>query len=988
MTKMYNKTMMKKYSTARYDVSEEDLVGVISKTMAFSPHPNLLIATHCFPEPYPVISQTMRLSLSTMDLLLLNAYPCQFGYAKFTILLTMIKEVGDAFTFTIGKAIPLTSDDGVFLPKSDIFSYITDDLYKYIELYEGFVVTRITIHVYSSEKSVDKTGSNPLNINERKELLNELLNNNDSSTSIKSPTALKIKNRNKTYAEKYITSLKSCATKPEPFLVADTETIMLNKVHTPYAAGVMMVHPSYKLDTNDIYSYFSEDYSTHLYDSFEKRSRQLLYDFIIKISFLMKQNPSMKTIYFHNFARFDGIFLLNHIALHHPNYTLKSLMRNSMLYELCLFEGDKMQFRFRDSLHLLPGSLDTLAKSLCRELGTKGSINYESVTLENLGELKRDLLDYMRQDILLLGGVMQKAQRLYLEHYNVDLVKKLTCSSLALTIFRTRYYDAEKNPIYIPNRNADRFIRSGYYGGHTDSYKKYGESLYYYDVNSLYPYIMKEYSIPGGKPVWHGNLGDNDIDTLFGFIEAFVKCPTNINKPFLPYRDKSGVLIFPTGSFVGVYYSEELKYAKKLGYQVLPISGYLFEERESPFKGYVSSLYSSRLQAKKEGNDAMSFVYKILMNSLYGRFGINPKSTKTEICDSERYNFLLKQSTFIDFNPLRDNLYMVSYYVNLDDDPSRWDPPKNTAVHISAAITANARIYMYQYISRDDCYYTDTDSIFISNPLPDDEISTDVLGKFKLEDKIKKGIFLAAKAYAYTTYDANNVIKFKGAAKDHVNLDWFQEQYEQPDRKILVSVKNKFSIDWKKQEVFEKETKYKLGINLNSKRINLPDGDSRPIEIHDESALKRAPPRMIKSLLKRTQSLETVNQSLISISKDKERERLSQEVGLDISEERARSEWTKETERLKAERRSGLGSQAQDHSGETDEWKDEGQSDRAKPLGASDVHETTTVKTFKELTTIKEEVKAKQPKLYDHKPSKKKKKTWKGNKPRGKPPPT
>ncbi|KAL6491853.1 hypothetical protein OROGR_034003 [Orobanche gracilis] len=282
------KTYYSKYvkNTARYDVSEEDLVGVISKTMASSPHPNLLIATHCFPEPYPVISQTMRLSLSTMDLLLLNAYPCQFGYAKFTILLTMIKEVGDAFTFTIGKAIPLTSDDGVFLPKSDIFSYITDDLLKYIELYEGSVVTRITIHVYSSDKSVDKTGSNSLSINERKELLNELFHNSDSSTSIKRPTALKIRNRNKTYAEKYITSLKSNATKPEPFLVADTETIMLNKVHTPYAAGVMMVHPSYKLDTNDIYSYFSEDYSTHLYDSFEKRSRQLLYDFIIKISFL------------------------------------------------------------------------------------------------------------------------------------------------------------------------------------------------------------------------------------------------------------------------------------------------------------------------------------------------------------------------------------------------------------------------------------------------------------------------------------------------------------------------------------------------------------------------------------------------------------------------------------------------------------------------------------------------------------------------------
>lgn len=50
-----------------------------------------------------------------------------------------------------------------------------------------------------------------------------------------------------------------------------------------------------------------------------------------------------------------------------------------------------------------------------------------------------------------------------------------------------------------------------------------------------------------------------------------------------------------------------------------------------------------------------------------------------------------------------------------------------------------------------------------------------------------------------------------------------------------------------------------------------------------------------------------------------------------IEQERATSEWTKETERLKKERRSGLRSQAQDHSGETDEWKDEDQSDRAKP---------------------------------------------------------
>jgi hypothetical protein len=174
------------------------------------------------------------------------------------------------------------------------------------------------------------------------------------------------------------------------------------------------------------------------------------------------------------------------------------------------------------------------------------------------------------------------------------------------------------------------FIRRSYYGGHADTYKPSGEDLYYYDVNSLYPFVMKEFPMPGGVPVWHRNLEGQDLDSMFGFIEAYVVCPKTINKPFLPYRDKNNTLIFPTGEFVGVYYSEELKYARGLGYTVLPISGYLFERMES--SGFVSSLFESRLEARISGNEALAaYVYKILMNSLYGRFGINPKSTTTEV---------------------------------------------------------------------------------------------------------------------------------------------------------------------------------------------------------------------------------------------------------------------------------------------------------------------------------------------------------------------
>ncbi|XP_071708895.1 DNA polymerase-like [Rutidosis leptorrhynchoides] len=171
---------------------------------------------------------------------------------------------------------------------------------------------------------------------------------------------------------------------------------------------------------------------------------------------------------------------------------------------------------------------------------------------------------------------------------------------------------------------------------------------------------MKEFPMPHGAPVWYGNLQEKDLDNKLGFIEAYVECSKTIKNPFLPYRDKNGLLLFPTGKFVGVYFSEELKFAREIGYNVIPLSGYLFEKKESPFSNFVSNLFESRLEAKKSGNDVLSYVYKILMNSLYGRFGINPQSTKTEVCDTVRSRKLLRRSELISADVLNNNCHVVS----------------------------------------------------------------------------------------------------------------------------------------------------------------------------------------------------------------------------------------------------------------------------------------------------------------------------------------
>lgn len=816
---------------------------VISKNLLI-PHPRLLIPSLEYREAMSLYEQEL-LVVSVMDLLVRYVYPVLSGYAKANIIFYLKKGEDDEIAKPLNKqSIPLTFENGTPIPKSDIYSHVSRSILQLLEISDGFYVIRIAIRAYFQ----DNITGPPHLIDELVEgVLSECLKPASGEIDVPNLPVKRLRSTNREYSKHITIPRKSGKTVLRPFLVADTETLFIGHTHVPYAIGVMMVIPGEELMVDRIDTYFTEDYSSRIFPTFEERSTQMLLSFLFRIENICRRNITVKTVYFHNLGRFDGIFILKHLALYHPNYTVKPLMRDNRLYEIAVYsEKKRLLFTFRDSLHLLPGKLDALAKNLCPELGSKGSISYEDVRLETLSTMKDSLLAYMEQDILLLGGIMQKFQDLYYKSYQADIVKKLTTASLALSLFREKYYDIQKHCIHIPNQNEDTFIRRGYYGGHTDAYTPYGENLYYYDVNSLYPFIMKEYQMPGGIPVRHSNLESMELDSMFGFLEVYVECPNSIKKPFLPYRNKKdGTLIFPTGAFVGVYYSEELKYARDIGYTIIPICGYLFDKMESPFKGYVNTLFESRSNAKKMGNDALSYVYKLLMNSLYGRFGINPQSTRTEMCDKSRRDSLFRRAEYMGEVFIREDLYMVSYLTNPGKGPSYWDPPKNSAVQLAAAITASARIYMYKYISREDCYYTDTDSIVLGNPLPPEDVSSSVLGKFKLEEKLVRAYFLAPKCYCYATEESegnNKVLKFKGAGRSVITPEWFEEQYADPSRSLTEKVTYPFRPDWKELEVIKKEGTITLRTVSNNKRKSLFDENGKwvgtdPLDINDLSCL-------------------------------------------------------------------------------------------------------------------------------------------------------
>jgi hypothetical protein len=86
----------------------------------------------------------------------------------------------------------------------------------------------------------------------------------------------------------------------------------------------------------------------------------------------------------------------------------------------------------------------------------------------------------------------------------------------------------------------------GYYGGITEVYKPFGSNLYYYDVNSLYPFVSLQ-DLPGTEgykvSYYKGTKLTND---LFGFYYAKIETTKDGYFGMLPVRYPEGIK-FPLG---------------------------------------------------------------------------------------------------------------------------------------------------------------------------------------------------------------------------------------------------------------------------------------------------------------------------------------------------------------------------------------------------------------------------------------------------------
>ena len=168
------------------------------------------------------------------------------------------------------------------------------------------------------------------------------------------------------------------------------------------------------------------------------------------------------------------------------------------------------------------------------------------------------------------------------------------------------------------------------------------------------------------------------------------------------------------------------------------------------------------MKKKSDKNSPNYIISKLMLNSLYGRFGMNPYLPKHVILNEGDHLDLAYNLNIIDVYPLLINKELVTFE---DFNLVHYDDNNNNAmvnIAIAATVTADARVYMsyFKNLSGYNVYYSDTDSIDLDKPLDHKYVGFE-LSQMKLEHIFDEAVYLAPKMYGGKT-STYEYIKIKG----------------------------------------------------------------------------------------------------------------------------------------------------------------------------------------------------------------------------------
>ena len=442
----------------------------------------------------------------------------------------------------------------------------------------------------------------------------------------------------------------------------------------------------------------------------------------------LKDNCREHTIvYFHN-LKFDFSFLEYFFTVEKIPYIKKcNEMGRIISAEISLniivkrnkrLIKREITIQFRDSLLLLNGSLDSLAKAFSLPYKIeKDKTFYDRLTYN----ITDEEIEYLKRDV----EILKELVKLLFQKYNIYKDPPLTTPSLARSILFENCIDKDKhNKLFNCPFSLDQKLRPYYYGGFCYVNPKHQgkiiEDVSGIDVNSFYPSIMAYETLIYGVPKEIEGYQADDVFTYFYIVK--INCELRPNKhPYIlkkGFMDKNNYIIVSDGDIEIGLWDFEIEMVKSRyecsTFEIL--KSFRFSRmRENIFTNFLQKLY----HAKQSSKGAEKQFNKLIINSIYGKYGQNQVS-RTHIF-----------TNFFESETYQETYETISY------------------LPLAMYITAKARFILNTHIDTfgNNFVYCDTDSIYFKGKISNTIKLGDALGDWDLEHDKEKGIFLGQKIY-------------------------------------------------------------------------------------------------------------------------------------------------------------------------------------------------------------------------------------------------
>lgn len=506
--------------------------------------------------------------------------------------------------------------------------------------------------------------------------------------------------------------------------------------------------------------------------------------------------PTKVNIWTYNGMKFDLVFLVRHFV-NFPEFSIQGSFDSIKGLTI----GNVV---FRDLLKICPfGSLAKQA-DFWKTNKKKTQVDHEAITdawiklVEDSPDdidlmLERDkIIEYCVNDCEVLGECVVKYKTWVRENLDID-PHVISAAGLSYSYFLHHHYKAKGKLGKIKKDRMGKGLPKAVYPMVKTSYKggivmacrmqlKEGEVAETRDINSAYPFAMM-HKVPIKC------TGRRNFDVPYSLLDPTLrlnhhylyqvvgmKWKDNMRIPTIPKRDDDGLNHTTYHSPVDWIWGVELEFAIKTGWlEQGEIMGEMLFHADYMFRDFVKELYENRRQKCKENGDTISDkFYKLLLNSLYGKFGqkIYPhkivvndrklayyadkiKGAPVEIVPGVWHIELIPEEEEDESEVNSDageRLYgeeEEETIPQVDDDgvqlikgQDTYYSSPGTMVHASSWITAFVRRYFMEAVSDVTCNFTldtfiygDTDAITYrkGSPFPEHKIHSSRLGAWDLE---------------------------------------------------------------------------------------------------------------------------------------------------------------------------------------------------------------------------------------------------------------